>query len=268
MTTVTGVVFYEGPSEIDGQPIIGIATFNSKNDKTGNLVQTWILRADIHPNQAIDSGEDKSICGSCPLRGIIRPMSERSSPVPIYGGETTNKGRSCYVLVQNAPANIFKSFKAGHYPQLSEQLAFHFEGKGLRYGSYGDPVAIPISYWDNLLKYCTGKSEPGYTHQWKRSKFAKWRDRIMASTHSLAENDRAAKAGWRTFRTIMDVTEIASNEIICPASAEGGYTANCEKCGACNGRRNKNDKRKSIAIVAHGSGGKTNLVAKAIARAA
>lgn len=67
---ITGVVFYEGPSRIDGAPIIGIATFGTSNEKTGNLVQTWILRSDVHPIDAINSGEDASICGSCPLLGL------------------------------------------------------------------------------------------------------------------------------------------------------------------------------------------------------
>jgi hypothetical protein len=130
----------------------------------------------------------------------------------------------------------------------------------LRYGSYGDPVAIPMAAWDALGKYCTGKSEPGYTHQWKHKKFAGWNTRVMASTHSLAENEAAQAAGWRTFRTVFNEADLAENEIFCPASEEGGYTASCETCGACNGRRNENDGRRNIAIVAHGGDGKQDLV--------
>jgi hypothetical protein len=46
--TLRGVVLYEGPSELDGKPIVVVATFNSVNDKTGNMVQTWIIRSDMH----------------------------------------------------------------------------------------------------------------------------------------------------------------------------------------------------------------------------
>ncbi len=260
---ITGVVFYEGPSLIDGQPIIGIATFGTANEKTGNLVQTWIIRSDIHPIDAINTGADASICGNCPLRGRIADVAERIHESK-FGGETTNKGRSCYVLVQNAPAAIYLSYKKGQYPKLSAEHRRKMIGKGLRYGSYGDPVAIPLKSWDALATYCTGKAAPGYTHQWRDERFSGWAKRVMASTHSVEENVIAAEKGWRTFRTAKAAGDVAANEIVCPASEEGGYTQTCETCGACNGRRDMKDKRKSLVIVAHGSSGKQNFVAKVI----
>ena len=255
-----GFIFYEGPSRIDGSPIVGIATYGTGNEKTGNLVQTWILRSDIHPIDAINTGADESICGSCPMRGRIADASERTHKATKFPGETVNKGRSCYVLVQNAPLQIYNGYKRGLYPVLGPEHRRKLLGRGLRYGSYGDPVAIPFKAWDALAKLCTGKAEPGYTHQWKNKKFSNWSKRVMASTHSAGENAVAQAAGWRTFRTIADISQKADNEIICPASAEGGYTATCETCGACNGRRDMNDKRHSVAIVGHGGDGKLDLV--------
>jgi hypothetical protein len=38
--TPSGFVFYDGPSVIDGAPIIGIAVLHSENSKTGDMVQT------------------------------------------------------------------------------------------------------------------------------------------------------------------------------------------------------------------------------------
>lgn len=263
--SVTGVIFYEGPSRIDGSPIVGIATFGTSNLKTGNLVQTWIIRSDMHPMEAVNTGEDSAICGSCPLRGIIRPASERvHKNGSLANAETTNKGRSCYVLVQNAPLQIYNAYKKGNYPKLSDEHRRLMLGRGLRYGSYGDPVAIPMKNWDELAKYCTGRAEPGYTHQWRNARFKAWSKRVMASTHSLAENQLAASKGWRTFRTVTDIADKSDAEIICPASAEGGYTATCETCGACNGRRDMNDVRKNVVIVAHGGDGKLDLVRKVI----
>lgn len=252
---MNGVVFYEGPSEIDGQPIVAIATFKTSNEKTGNLIQTWIMRADHHPIDAINAGHDASVCGSCPLRGRIAPASERIKKGN-FAGDTANKDRSCYVLVQNAPAQIWKAWKDGGYPTLDKTHAKHFRGKGLRYGAYGDPTAVPKSVWANLRSYVRGKSRPGYTHQWKDERFRSWANTLMASTHTLAENEIAHAAGWRTFRTIASLEELADNEIICPASEEGGYKTSCEQCGACNGRRDMDDQRRNIAIVAHGGGGK------------
>ena len=48
-------IFYRGPSMLDGAPIVAIAT-DSSNSKTGGMVQTWILRADIDPVTAARNG--------------------------------------------------------------------------------------------------------------------------------------------------------------------------------------------------------------------
>lgn len=269
MTKVNGVVFYEGKSLIDGKPIVAIATFGTHNEKTGNIVQTWILRNDMHPQEAIDSGNDLSICGNCPLRGRIAPLNERLKPRN-YDNKltTTNKDRSCYVLAYMAPAQVYKSYKQGKYPKLSEEHRRLMLGRGLRYGSYGDPVAVPLKNWDQLAKFCTGKARPGYTHQWKNPKFAQWSTRLMASTHTLEENKAAHQSGWRTFRTIGDVSQLNPDEIVCPASEEGGFVATCETCGACNGRKNLEDSRRNVAILAHGGGGKDKRIRELMTPAA
>ena len=62
------MIIYQGPSLIDGKPIIAIATLNSRNGKTGEMIQTWIMRSDIEPHKAIKTGEDSSVCGDCPHR--------------------------------------------------------------------------------------------------------------------------------------------------------------------------------------------------------
>ena len=48
-----GVVFYEGPSMLDGKPIVAIATPSTENRKTGDMIQTWILRRNIDPVRAL-----------------------------------------------------------------------------------------------------------------------------------------------------------------------------------------------------------------------
>ena len=53
-----GFVLYDGASVLDGAPIVVIATLETSNAKTGAMVQTWILRSDIEPHQAIKTGDD------------------------------------------------------------------------------------------------------------------------------------------------------------------------------------------------------------------
>ena len=40
-------------SRIDGSPIVVVATTSSNNEKTGNMVQAWILRRDVPPIYAV-----------------------------------------------------------------------------------------------------------------------------------------------------------------------------------------------------------------------
>jgi len=80
-------IIYNGPSLLDGKPIVVIATYSNRNTKTGHVVQTYILRSDIHPLEASKTGEDYSICGECPMRGeLTRDPSRKQA-----------KGRKCYV---------------------------------------------------------------------------------------------------------------------------------------------------------------------------
>lgn len=66
-----GIVLWKGKSLLDGERIVVIATgifTKTENRKTGDMIQTWILRRDIDPMLARRMGEDKSICGSCKHR--------------------------------------------------------------------------------------------------------------------------------------------------------------------------------------------------------
>ena len=45
-------IIYKGPSLLDGKPIVVIATLSNRNSKTGNVVQTYILKSDTNPLEA------------------------------------------------------------------------------------------------------------------------------------------------------------------------------------------------------------------------
>jgi hypothetical protein len=241
--TMQAFVFYRGPSAIDGQPIVAIATGlqrASKNSKTGGgLVQTWILRADQTPVEAIHSGADASICGTCPHRGTIV--------------DGRNVGRSCYVTVFQAPLVVFKTFKAGKYPEVTpSDAAALLDGRMVRLGAYGDPAAVPFEVWQAMLARVDGVT--GYTHQWRTA--PAYKAYCMASCDSSADHAEAKAAGWRTFRVRTADDTLQPREIVCPASKEAGAKTSCDLCKACGGfsARAKAD----IAILAHGAAGKVN----------
>ena len=240
----SGVILYEGPSLLDGAPIVVIATGlwrPSENPKTGPMVQTWILRQDVNPFGAIHAGQDVSVCGDCPLRGILARMRGRC---------TVNRGRACYVNVHQAPLAVWRQYRRGHHVRFDRRQHLPlFRGRMLRIGSYGDPCAAPYSVWAPLARVAAGHT--GYTHQWQDSRFDGFRRILMASVESLEQASDARARGWRTFRSAVSGEQPARGEFSCPASAENGHRLTCDRCGACNGA-NGRPGRASVVIWAHG----------------
>jgi hypothetical protein len=240
-----GAVLWRGASRLDGAPIVVVATGlhgESTNEKTGAMVQTWILRADVHPVVAVNDGSDEAICGQCPLR----PMLARAVNAERAKGDP--KAPQCYVNKGFGPAAVYKSMLRGIYPDASPRAVRRLaqkRGLAIRFGAYGDPGAVPLKVWRDL----ESRRHTGYSHQWKR--FSGLRALCMASADSLQDAREAWRRGWRTFRVIRSIDELQPNEILCPASAEGGRKTTCHKCGLCSGAT-ASDRRKSIAIIDHG----------------
>tara|TARA_R110002020_G_scaffold60229_1_gene163493 strand:+ start:1266 stop:2048 length:783 start_codon:yes stop_codon:yes gene_type:complete len=233
----SGVVLYEGPSRIDGAPIVAIAcriTEASNNDKTGDMVQTFIMRRDIAPHKALKTGQDSSVCGDCPLR-------------PIYKGPTR-----CYVRVYQAPRSVYEAYHRGRYaiPGVHFDAALLpelFAGLSFRIGSYGDPAAIPASVWKTATRNV--KNRTGYTHQWNKRIGAGLKGLCMASADSELDVVAANAKRWRTFRVRKHDAPALATESICPASKEGGQRVQCDSCGLCKGA---SIAARNIVIADHG----------------
>ena len=219
----SGIVLYAGPSRIDGAPIVAIACRimeASGNSKTGAMVQTFILRQDIAPHEALKTGEDSSVCGECKFR-------------PIYKGDVR-----CYVRVYQAPLSVWNAYQRGRYavPGVdfdAALLSALFAGLSFRIGSYGDPAAIPASIWKRATRRV--KNRTGYTHQWRRRIGVGLKGLCMASADNESDVATATARGWRTFRVRKHDAPTLENESICPASKEGGQRTQCDNCGLCQG---------------------------------
>jgi hypothetical protein len=222
-----GFIIYRGPSQLDGRtPIVAVATTRTRNAKTGPMLQTWILRADKEPVSTVKRGLDAAICGRCPYRA----------------------GNGCYVNIGHAPRSIYLAFKRGTY-RKGVDLASIGEGKRVRLGSYGDPMAVPSSVWNALVSRASGWS--GYTHQWSWHPDAKrFRKLVMASVDSVAERAAARGLGFRTFRVKTNGAPRERGEVVCPAAAESGKRTTCADCLACNGA---NGRTLDVVIDAHGA---------------
>lgn len=225
------MILYEGPSRLDGEPIVAIATGldrPSANSKTGHMIQTWILRSDQHPSMAVRSGADVSVCGTCP---------HRSAASGGWG--------SCYVRVPQAPAGVWRAYERGSYARATTPRERREIGRGrlIRLGAYGDPGAVPLAVWRDLLRYASGWT--GYTHAWRSRPGL--RTYLMASVDSPEEGRDARARGWRTFRVTPRDGAPGPGEISCPA--EAGLTT-CDRCQLCRGT---SVRARSITIRAHGA---------------
>jgi hypothetical protein len=224
MRISNGWIAYEGPSQLDGQPIVCIITGSIKptsNSKTGLMLQSWIIRSDIHPNEAIQSKQDKSVCGNCKFRA-------------------DKKGhRVCYVNPMPL-GQIYKQYKLGNYDRTPN---FNYVN-ALRIGSYGEPTAVPIKYWLSLVK--ASRLYTGYTQQWARPQFQNYKHFCMASVTCNSETVAARKLAWRTYRIRTDDI-ILAGEVDCPGAYKP-QTTNCASCGLCNGSS------ANVSVKVHGIG--------------
>ncbi len=223
MSKPNGYVLHE-----DSERIVVATGFTRKsaNAKTGDMIQVFILARRDNPLQAIKTGSDSLICGDCPLRGL------------------NGQKRTCYVNVGQAPLAVWRAFNRGSYPALTDLSVFH--GRKVRFGSYGDPVFMPLAVLQAVANASAGWT--GYTHQWRNPLFAAYRAFVMASVETADGFDQAHAAGWRTFRVSASLTDLRSNEIVCPNTTRGISCADCRLCAGTS----KN--AKSIVIEAHGSG--------------
>lgn len=225
------MVVYEGPSMINGEPIVAIITgleSPSKNRKTGPMIQLWILDANEEPHVAVRSGRDESVCGDCPARG-----------------------KWCYVATFQGPLSIYKTWKRGGYGNYSPAT---LAGKVLRFGAYGDPAAIPIETIRELGRVVDRFT--GYTHAWRYCD-PSLKYFCMASCDSVDDQKEASANGWRTFRVSSDIRDRQQGESICPASDENRTKLTCYDCGACDGRARRSVKG-HIVIQVHGTQARTS----------
>ena len=199
----------------------------SENIKTGDLLQLWIICSDKDPLTSRKLGLDKHVCGSCPL-----------------------SGNGCYVLLHQAPTQVYRRYKDKPVQPIPKQLR-----ASVRLGAFGDIAFLPVALVNALTG--TGK-HTSYTHQWNEPWAPDMSRHSMASIDNVSANrlgitsrelkQIAQSKGYRTYRTLADASDVLdSDEILCPNFQTG---IQCAQCLLCNGNATGN--RKNIAVPAHG----------------
>jgi hypothetical protein len=246
----TGYIIYRGPSLLDGKPIVVVAiTKESKNAKTGNMVQTYILADNgKSPVESAHLLEDVSVCGDCKHRRGL--------------------GGSCYVNLGQGARSVMDGVMRGIYPSgRVADVGRLIRGRKVRLGTYGDPMAVPAHVWLDLVEYAAGHT--GYTHQWipesdivksllvmHPDQYETIRALCMASVDNEDEWWYATYNNWRTFRVRgLGDAEVNDKEFVCPASEEAGKKKQCHECMACNGvgEDDVRSKKATVVITVHGS---------------
>jgi hypothetical protein len=228
---MNGRVVWRGVSQLDHKtPVVMIMVGlkkGSTNIKTGAMVQTYILRADLNPIDAVATRRDGAICGACKHR------------------KQTNGVRTCYVNLGKGANGVWKCFERGGYPVATlPEAAEAVRGKFVRFGTYGDPAAVPVHVWAALASTAGGYT--GYTHQWRAARFAPIAAYCQASCETAADVDHAHRMGFQgTFHVLPVGGDVPTAALHCPASAERGKVATCVACRACDGSRD-------VVIHAHG----------------
>ena len=251
-----GYVIDRGLSPIDGNPYVVIVTVKCTNRKTGNMAQVWILRDDINPVEAMQTGKDATICGNCPHRRkqVWDAKRKRFKWV-----------RSCYVNVGQAPNSIWKAYKRGVYKELSyvgmkelpsngsfySDVESIVQGRRIRWGAYGDPSVINPQVVNLFNSYAEGHT--GYTHQWREEFASPFKGVFQASCDGFSDYLEATAHGWKTFSVVhKDANIVYAKQ--CPATVENSQ-AQCITCKLCDGAKS------DIFVHAHGSGSKHVTVA-------
>lgn len=230
------MVIYE--NEMIVAIVTGVTGARSANRKTGDMAQLWILRRDMHPMDAIRTGNDNAICGDCPLRGV------------------NGKGRACYVNVGQAPSVIWKKYRDGGYARVDvSTVAAMLRGRRIRLGAYGDPSFLPFELVSELVSQSDGWT--GYTHQWRRcdQRFA---GILMASADDIAGRREARAGGWRSFYVVPASVRIdtVAGAVECAATRERN-PLQCADCLMCAGTRHgTRTNAVDVVIAAHGAGAK------------
>jgi len=230
---------HNGYVVFENAKIVSIATgFREKsaNDKTGDMIQVWILVKSHGPIEANKLGLDRQNCGGCALAGAFNRVT----------GEREN--RVCYVNLGQAPEGIYNAWRRGAYPTM--ESVEMFRGKSVRLGAYGDPAFLPFPLIQSICD--VARNWTGYTHQWRAPIFSAYKAYLMASADNEAQAHQAHRAGWRTFRLVGTIAERLATEVLCDNERSG---VQCTDCGKCNGKASDS---LSIVIPAHGVG-KKNL---------
>lgn len=221
-----------------GQECVINVQYGSKNSKTGDGVQIFILPMSWITNGKEEMSDDTASCMDCIHSKL--------------------KNGSCYVRKGFAEYGLKSKVNSLHKQYLSGDLILRsldeligiegskLKGKFVRFGAYGEPVLLGPQVTEEISNLALNFT--GYTHQWHIPQYEWSKKYFMASVESDSLMEKANSKGFRTFRVRTKLNGLHASEIICPASKEAGRRVTCNNCVLCKGASSK---AKNIVIIKH-----------------
>ncbi|MBT3325524.1 MAG: hypothetical protein HN396_04650 [Gemmatimonadales bacterium] len=221
-----GFLLYDGPGRLDGAPVFAVATLGRfcTNTATGPMHQVWVMRSDLDPLQAAYvTGDDASVCGDCVMRPVLKADGKRGADM-------------CFVAKHQAPLGVYRAYKRGAYPRLSERAHKRMAAYSWRFCGYGDTAVVPLPVWDWATLHGEGR-DMAHTHMWDWAGALEYASMAMASVHTPYDAGRAIAAGWRAYMLQPEGLDTPSGMMRCAKQREA-KRLQCADCGGCAGTRN------------------------------
>lgn len=194
-------------------------TASTKNRKTGDV-----------PTMAVGSTREQSLdsCEGCALR----PKKRGGNGKCYAQGGTPAMGHSSMI---RAAAN------GATYTLQRALSGAKRSAKMARFGSIGDPGALPLEYLNKAANACrnAGLDVVGYTHHWRVKPALA--GLLMASCDDISQVDQALAMGFRAAVVLpwdhvgRFTTPNGAKGIVCPAMVKEGLT--CNDCRLCDGSK-------------------------------
>lgn len=198
-------------------PFAVLWTARSRNRKTGDVPTAWV---------GASMAEARESCAGCPLLG---------GKCYSWSGATQLAAGSARKNAERQPHRYTMA------AALAQRVA---SARMVRVTGLGDIGRSGRALADAVVAEAAraGLAVVGYTHHWREAAVADaWRGRLMASTETLADADRAAREGWRVSVVVpvdhprLSRTPEGRAVVVCPEQATGKVT--CNDCRLCDASR-------------------------------
>lgn len=208
-----------------------LATARSANVKTGDVPTLWV---------GATREEGRASCAGCPL--LDKGCYAHSGAVAM-GADSARRG------ARKAPER---------YTIDAAIRGAARSARMLRATGIGDIGRSGRAVADQIVSAASaaGLALVGYTHHWREPAVkAAWGGRLMASTETLADADRAVSEGWRATVVVAadhprtSATPAGRKVVVCPAQAAEDRGVTCNSCRLCDASR----PGPVIAFRAHGN---------------